>query len=478
MTKYDDSVVKWFIYPAVVFLLIGMLVGTFIAWNAFVFADYFSGEYVHFGRQRPVHVLTVIWLWLVSANIGLLYYMVPRLCGVPLWSKTLGYWSAGVWWFALILGAYSQPFGTNFGWEYAEMPTWLGWIPVKFLVLVGLVLVATNIFATIFTRKYEKLYVSLWYAMGGLVWGAITFIIGNFAVNWVPEGISRVNTNFFFVHSLVGMIATPLGLSAAYYFLPKLSNTPIYSHKLSMVGFWTIAFVYPWVGAHHIIHGPASQWLQTVSIIFSMWLIIPVWTVVTNLFGTLHNNWHKYNESAAIRFIIMGTMFYLLGSTQGSFMALRNLNEITSKTDYVIGHAHITLYGTFTFYAMAGIYGVLPALTGRSLYSKRLADWHFTLNVLGAMLMFLSLSIGGYIQGMEWATWADGASYAQFNQRISQLPFLQTVANVKPWWMLRGISALIIVSANCIFFVNVFNTVILDRNPKEVRRKQIASSRA
>lgn len=322
-----------------------------------------------------------------------------------------------------------------------------------------------NVFATIIHRRYEKLYVSVWYVMGGLVWGAITWIIGSFGVNWVPEGISRVNTSFFYVHSLVGMIATPMGLAVAYYFLPKLSNTPIYSHKLSMVGFWTIAFVYPWVGAHHFIHGPQSQWLQTISIIFSMWLIIPVWTVVTNIFGTLYGHWEKYTESAAIRFIIMGTMFYLLGSTQGCFMALRNFNEITSKTDYVIGHAHLTLYGTFTFYAMAGVYGVLPALTGRSLFSQRLADWHFSLNLLGAMLMFLSLSIGGYLQGMEWATWAEGSSYAQFNYQLSQLPFLQTVANSRPWWILRGISGVIIVFANCLFFVNVFNTVFLDRKP-------------
>ncbi len=78
-----------------------------------------------------------------------------------------------------------------------------------------------------------------------------------------------------------------MGLAQAYYFLPKLANTPIFSHRLSMIGFWAIAFVYAWIGAHHIIHGPVSQWLQTTAIVFSIWLFIPVFAVVTNIFGTI-----------------------------------------------------------------------------------------------------------------------------------------------------------------------------------------------
>ena len=105
-----------------------------------------------------------------------------------------------------------------------------------------------------------------------------------------------------------------------------------------------------------MIHGPISQWIQTVSIIFSIWLFVPVWTVVFNIFMTLQPNWKKYTENAPVRFIVMGNIFYLLVSMQGSFMALRNINEITSKTDWIIGHSHMALYGTFTFYAIAGIW--------------------------------------------------------------------------------------------------------------------------
>ena len=337
---------------------------------------------------------------------------------------------------------------------------------------IAWVLVVLNLFMTIATRRFEKMYVSLWYTMGTMIWTTFTVLVGYYVINWVPGGISRVNVSFFYVHNLVGLIFTPMGLAQAYYFLPKLANTPIYSHRLSMIGFWSIAFIYAWIGAHHIIHGPVSQWLQTTSIIFSMWLFIPVWTVVANIFATLKGEWSKYTQSAAIRFLMMGNIFYLLTCVQGPLMALRNINEITSKTDWVIGHSHISLYATFTFFAIAGIYQVIPVITRKPLWSKALADWHFALNMLGSVPFLFALWVGGFFQGLEWATWADGYTYEQFHNNLTILPFLQTVADMRPWWILRGIGGVIILFANILFVVNIYNTIVL-KLPAEERGEKV-----
>ena len=210
--KYDDTPVKLMLYPAMLFMILGMTIGVYMAFNTFLFPDYFSGEYVHFGRVRPVHVGSVTLLWLLSADVGLIYYFVPRLCGAPLWSLRVAYVSAALWWFSLVMGVYSYPFGTNFGWEYAELPTWISILPTKFLTTIAWVLVVVNVLMTIATRRYDKMYVSLWYVMGTMIWTTFTFITGSYGVNWVPEGISRVNVSFFYVHNLVGLIFTPMGL--------------------------------------------------------------------------------------------------------------------------------------------------------------------------------------------------------------------------------------------------------------------------
>lgn len=472
--KYNDTPVKLMLYPAMLFMVLGMSVGVFIAFNAFLFPDYFAGEYIHFGRVRPVHVGHVLFLWLLSANIGLFYYFIPRLCGVSIWSNKLAYFSIALWWGALVPGIYSYPWGTNYGWEYAELPNWLGWIPIKPMFILSWLTFAFNSFMTIANRVYEKMYVSLWYAMGALLWASFSFYVGGYGLYMVPGGISRVNASFFYVHNLVGLIFTPMGVAAAYYFLPKLSKTPIYSHKLSMIGFWSVAFVYAWVGSHHMIHGPVSQWLQTTSIVFSIWLFIPVWTVVANLFATLKNNWQLYTQSAPIRFIMLGNAYYLLTCVQGPLMALRNINEITSKTDWVIGHSHISLYGTFTFFALAGIYYAIPVITKKPIWSERLTNLHFSFNLWGSIPFMLSLWIGGFLQGLMWATWAEGSSYAQFHNNLANLTFLDTIAEMRIWWTIRAIGGVIVLIGNILFIVNMFNTIMLEPVEETAKAKAIA----
>jgi cytochrome c oxidase cbb3-type subunit 1 len=307
--------------------------------------------------------------------------------------------------------------------------------------------------------------------MGALVWTTFTFVAGNFGLEFLPGGISRVNASFFYVHNLVGLIFTPMGVASAYYFLPRISKVPIWSHRLSMIGFWTIAFTYAWVGAHHIIHGPMTQWLQTLSIIFSIWLFIPVWTVVANFFLTLKGHWHQYSTSAPIRFLMMGTVFYLLTCIQGPLQSLRNINEITSKTDWIIGHAHMALYGAFTYFAFAGVYHAVHVMTKRPIWSKSLADWHFTLNLIGSLMMFAGLWVGGFMQGLEWSSWATGSTYAEFHNNLSQLSFLDTVAHSIPWWIMRALSGVLILSGNILFALNIFNTIILE--PKEKQEQNL-----
>ena len=154
-------------------------------------------------------------------------------------------------------------------------------------------------------------------------------------------------------------------------------------------------------------------------------------------------------------------------------MAVRNINEITSKTDWVIGHSHIALYGTFTFFAIAGIYQAIPVITNKPLWSKKLADWHFTLNMLGSLPFLLALWIGGFYQGMLWATWANGTSYAEFHNNLTLVTFLDTIAEMHPFWVLRAMGGVIILFANILFVVNIFNTIVLkpseDLEPKEAK---------
>jgi cytochrome c oxidase cbb3-type subunit 1 len=165
---------------------------------------------------------------------------------------------------------------------------------------------------------------------------------------------------------------------------------------------------------------------------------------------------------------MMGNLFYLLTTVQGTLMALRNVNEITSKTDWIIGHSHISLFGTFTFFAIAGIYQVIPVITQKPLWSTKLANLHFNLSLLGSVPFLLALWVGGFWQGMLWATWANGTSYAEFHNNLTLLPFLETISDMRPFWILRGVGGVIILIANIIFMINIFNTIVLKPEHEEI----------
>ena len=435
----DQATVRGFLISSVIFFVITTFVGILLSLK-FVWPQFMGTvPWLTFGRLRPLHVNGVLFGWLLAADMGLVCYIVPRLCGNRLWSEKLGL--ANVVLFDLvILGAvYTTLAGETQGLEYAELP-----LPLDIGVVVAWVMFGLNVFATVFTRKHEKMYVSLWYIMAAILWTAVVYITGNIATHFVA-GINQANLNWFYVHNAVGLIFTPLGLGIAYYFIPRAAEAPLYSHRLSMVGFWAIAFIYVWTGAHHMMHGPISQWLQTVAILFSVMLIIPVWTVIVNFFGTVSGRWDRVRSDPVLKFLMAGTTFYLLTCFQGPMHSLRTVSAIVSKTDWVVGHAHMAVLGAFSFFAIAGSLHTLPLLTGRPLYSTKLADQSFWLMLTGGLIYFVSLWIGGFMQGLQWNDVA--------------IPFIDTVAFMRPFWVARAFSGVVIFAGVVAFLYNCIQTL-------------------
>ncbi len=435
MVEHEDKTAKLFLYTSLAFFVITITLGMINALR-FVFPEFLGSiSWLTYGRMRTVHTNGVLFGWLLAADMGLVYYIVPRLCGVKLFSEKLGTWTLGVW-IVTLLGAVVTLFGgQSSAREYLELVTWL-----DILVTIAWVMFAINIIATIAQRKYVQMYASLWYIMGTILWTALLWIVGNLPVF---SGVNDANVNWWFGHNAVGLIFTPLGLAIGYYFIPKSTNNPLYSHKLSLIGFWTIAILYIWTGAHHIIFGPLPVWLQTVAILFSISLLIPVWTVIANFYGTMRGKWTKGNY--IVKFLLSATTFYLLTCFQGPMHSLRSVNQIVSKTDWIPGHAHMAVFGAFTFFAIAGIYFAIPKIFKTKLYSEKLAEWHFWLSFVGFFGFAISLWIGGFIQGLQWMD--------------ESIAFLETVKAMVPYYVVRMFAAVLMVGAQIIFLYNIFKTV-------------------
>jgi len=398
-------------------------------------------QYLSLPRVRMLHTNINLFGWLLQADMGILFWILPRILHTKLFSEKLGVINGIVYNLAVLGGLVSIVLGHVKNVEYGEIPP-----PFDYLIALSWVMFLVNVIGTIATRKVKYLYVTVWYTLGSVIWTAFVYITGNM-ISQLPmvTGINQANLIWFYVHNAVGLIFTPLGVAIAYYLIPKQLDTPIYSHKLSMIGFWVISFVYVWTGAHHMINGPVSYWLQTVAIIFSFSLIIPVMAVITNFFGTFATAPRGTRMKGPIpKLLMMGTVYYIFTCLQGPFQAIRAVNEITSKTDWVVGHAHMALFGAFSFYAMAGVLYVVPKLAGRRLYSEKLGDLQFWIMTLSSIPFFAVLWISGVVQGYAW-----------LNPENS---FVETLAAIKHAHIVRFVTGGGIFAAYFLFLYNVMQT--------------------
>ncbi|OQW70122.1 MAG: hypothetical protein BVN34_02210 [Proteobacteria bacterium ST_bin12] len=392
-----------------------------------------SQAWLTFGRMRSIHLNSVIYGWASMAGVGVSLWLIPRLLKTPLVGAKFVYWGAIIWHVALMCGVAAIGAGYTDGMEWLEMP----WQIDIFIVLGG-ALMGLPLFLTLANRKVDHLYVSVWYIGAALIWFPILFFIAN-----IPNlhfGVQGAAMNWWYGHNALGLWFTPIGLGAAYYFIPKVLGRPIYSYNLSLLGFWCLAFFYSQVGGHHLIGGPLPTWMVTLSIVQSMMMIIPVFAVAVNHHMTVGGNIKAVIHSPTLRFIVLGSMLYVAASVQGSLEALRSVNVITHFTHYTVAHAHLGMYGFFTLVMFGSIYFIMPRIVDWEWPHPWMISAHFWLVALGFAVYFIGLTIGGWLQG---SAMVDAAK-----------PFMDSVAVTLPYLKSRSIGGGLMVLGHLIFMIH------------------------
>ena len=418
----DRALIRQWLYWGLFWLMFFPTIGVLMS-AMFTFPDYLGTvPYLTFGRIRPIHVNGVIFGAFSTLFIGLCYYIVPRLTGIRMVWERLGYVLVWMWNLAIIAGSLSLALGYNQGFEAGEYV-----LPVDIALFIVIGALTLQFIVTVGRRVVEGVYVSLWYLIAAFIWTVLNFIMGSFILPYELPGINSAAFHGLFIHYIVGLWITPAGYVIIYYFLPASVQNPIYSHKLSLIGFWSLALFYPFVGIHHYLYSPIADWAETLAIVTSMLLIIPVWTVLQNFFGTMIGRWHTFGQNLTAKFMILGSLMYLIGCFQGSLEALRSVQLPTHFTDFVISHSHLTVFGTFVVWAMGGTIFVWPKLFNRPLWSFTLGNWSFWLITAGISVMGLVLTAQGLQQGFMW---------------MAGTEWLDTVNTMIPYWLVRTLSGI------------------------------------
>jgi cytochrome c oxidase cbb3-type subunit 1 len=456
---YNDDVVRQFAIMTVVWAIVGMLVGVFIAAELIWPSIGFDLPWLSFGRLRPLHTNAVIFAFGGCALFATSYYVVQRTCHARLFGGPLVAFTFWGWQLVIVLAAITLPMGISTSKEYAE----LEW-PIDLLITVVWIAYAVVFFGTIVKRRVKHIYVANWFYASFIITVAILHVVNSLAIPVdatksysIYAGVVDAMVQWWYGHNAVGFFLTTGFLGMMYYFVPKQAGRPVFSYRLSVVHFWSLISIYMWAGPHHLHYTTLPDWAQSLGMVFSLILFAPSWGGMINGIMTLSGAWHKLRTDPILKFMIVSLSFYGMSTFEGPMMSIKTVNALSHYTDWTIGHVHAGALGWVAMISIGCIYALLPRVLGREkMYSIKLIDVHFWTSTIGTVLYIASMWMAGVMQGLMWrAVNEDGTlTYT----------FVESLNATYPYYVIRLFGGTLFLVGNLIMAYNVWKTVAEAKN--------------
>ena len=455
-SRYYDDPTKAGIVLSMIWAVVGMAVGVWVA-ALLAWPDLtFDAAWASFGRLRPIHTSGVIFGFGGNALIATSFHVLQRTSRARLpdqlspWFVLIGYN------LFCVLAASGYLMGLTQSKEYAE-PEW--YVDI-WLVIVWVVYFLIYI-RTLARRQEPHIYVANWYYMAFILVVAVLHIVNNLAVPVsfghaksysLFSGVQDAMTQWWYGHNAVAFFLTAGFLGMLYYYLPKRAGRPIFSYRLSIISFWGITFMYMWAGSHHLHYTALPQWVQTLGMTFSLVLLVPSWASAGNALATLNGAWDKVRDDATLRFMMVAAVFYGLSTFEGSFMAIRAVNSLSHYTDWTVGHVHAGALGWVAMITFGSIYALVPWMWKReSMYSPKLVEVHFWLALSGTIIYVFSMWNSGIIQGLMWRTYNESGTLA--------FSFIDSLVAMHPYYVARTFGGFLFLLGAIVGFYNVLMTI-------------------
>ena len=455
---YADTVVRLFALAAVLWGVVGMLVGVIIAAQLTWPELNFGISFLSYGRLRPLHTNAVIFAFGGCALFATSFHVVQRTCQTRLFAPGLALFVFWGWQLVILAAAITLPLGMTQGKEYAE----LEW-PIDLLIAVVWVSYAIVFFGTVGTRKVRHIYVATWFFGAFIIAVALLHIVNSAAIPVsltksysAYAGVQDAMIQWWYGHNAVGFFLTAGFLGMMYYYIPKQAERPVYSYRLSIVHFWALIFTYMWAGPHHLHYTALPDWAQSIGMIFSLVLLAPSWGGMINGIMTLSGAWHKLRDDPILKFLIVSLSFYGMSTFEGPMMSIKTVNALSHYTDWTVGHVHSGALGWVGLISMGSLYYLIPRMFGREkMYSVRAIELHFWVATVGIVLYIAAMWIAGVMQGLMWrAVNPDGTLV---------YTFVESVKATFPYYVVRLLGGVLYLGGMLIMAWNVVMTVRLGK---------------
>lgn len=450
---YDNKSVKLFAYASLLWGVVGMLAGLWIA-IALAWPEMNLGlKATTFGRMRPVHTNAVIFAFVGNIIFCGVYYSLQRLCKTRMWSDLLSKIHFWGWQLIILFGALSLWMGYTQGKEYAE----LEW-PLDIAITLVWVVFGANMLGTILRRREAHLYVAIWFYIGTWVAVAMLHIVNAIALptsfthsySWYA-GVQDALVQWWYGHNAVAFFLTTPFLGLMYYFIPKAANRPVYSYRWSIIHFWALIFIYIWAGPHHLLYTALPGWAQSLGTVFSIMLIAPSWGGMLNGLLTLRGAWDRVKEDPILKFFVVALTAYGMATFEGPMLSIKAVNAISHYTDWTIAHVHVGALGWNGFLAFGILYWLFPRIFNTKLYSTKLANNHFWIGTLGILFYVIPLYWAALVQSSMWKTFTEAGNL--------KYQFMESVTTIVPMYALRAVGGSLFIVGMFIMIYNLYKTI-------------------
>lgn len=453
LVKYDMDVVRWFTIMAAIYLVVGTLLGVYIASElAWPFLN-FDIPYITFGRLRPLHTNSVIFAFGGCTLMATGYYIVQRTGAARLWSNGLAWFTFWGWNLIIVLAVITLPLGMTQGKEYAE----LEW-PIDILIAVVWLAFGLNYIMTIAIRKSSHIYVSNWFFMSMIIMITYLHVVNSLAIPVsltksysIYSGVQDAMIQWWWGHNAVGFYLTAGFLGIMYYFVPKQANRPVFSYRLSVLHFWALTFGYVWLGAHHLQYTALPDWTGSLGAAISLAMIIPSWGGAMNGMMTLSGAWDRLRTDYILRFLVVSLAFYAMSTFEGPVMSIKTVNALSHYTDWTIGHVHSGALGWVAMVSVGAIYHMVKKLWHTEMYSDNLVNVHFWMATIGTVIYVVAMWVSGIMQGLMWRDYDEYGALTY--------TFVESVSAMHPYYAMRVVGGVIFNLGAWVMLFNVVMTV-------------------
>ncbi|MFQ5968156.1 MAG: cbb3-type cytochrome c oxidase subunit I [Acidimicrobiia bacterium] len=399
-----------------------------------------------YGRLRPVAFNAAIWGWVTMGFVGVAYYLTPRLTGARLWGERIA--NANLWFSIFVYGAgiVALALGLSEGRNMAEFPLWLD------VFVLGTLAVPTVVVTMTVRRSTEEgMYVSLWYVLAGLWWLLGLYVVGNAPIG----GVTDMLQTSFLDSGLRGLWIVGMGLAATYYLIPKITESPLYSRPIALIGFWSLAFAAVWIGPGRWIWGPIPDWSQEIAAVMSLALVLPAAAVITNFVGTLRPRWELLSESPPLRLALIGSVIYLVAAVLEALAPFRPTSTVVGLTPIWDGLLTAILFGAATLWIGAFSMHALPRMLGRRLFSQDLARRQLRYLVVGVSVVAATQLSTALYSGYTWIGGAQSGAYQNTGAGFAN----QITDALQPLYLLIALASILILVGVSIYAYNIYRTV-------------------